>query len=74
MPVIKKYSNRKLYNTDDNKYINLEDIAKMIRNGADVQVVDNVTGEDLTAVTLTQIIMEREKREGISYPARSWLN
>jgi len=68
MPVIKRYSNRKLYNTDENKYINLEAIAKMIRNGEDVQVVDNVTGEDLTAVTLTQIIMEREKKEGDFVP------
>jgi polyhydroxyalkanoate synthesis repressor PhaR len=68
MPVIKRYSNRKLYNTDENKYINLEAIAKMIRNGEDVQVVDNVTGEDLTALTLTQIIMEREKKEGDFVP------
>lgn len=68
MPVIKRYSNRKLYNTDANKYINLEAIAKMIRDGEDIQVVDNVTGEDLTAVTLTQIIMEREKKEGDFVP------
>ena len=68
MPVIKRYSNRKLYNTDENKYINLEALAKMIRAGEDVQVVDNDTGEDLTAVTLTQIIMEREKKEGDFVP------
>jgi polyhydroxyalkanoate synthesis repressor PhaR len=69
MPVvIKKYPNRKLYNTEENKYITLDAVAKMIRAGEEVQVVDNVTGEDLTAVTLTQIIMDREKKEGEFLP------
>jgi polyhydroxyalkanoate synthesis repressor PhaR len=68
MPVIKRYPNRKLYDTRNNKYVNLETIANMIRDGEEVQVVDNVTGEDLTAVTLTQIIMEREKKEGDFVP------
>jgi len=68
MLVIKRYPNRKLYNTEENKYINLDTLASMIRDGQEIQVVDNVTGEDLTAVTLTQIIMEREKKEGEFLP------
>jgi polyhydroxyalkanoate synthesis repressor PhaR len=68
MPVIKRYPNRKLYNTEENKYVNLEAIAAMIKAGEEIQVVDNVTGEDLTAVTLTQIIMDREKKEGDFVP------
>jgi polyhydroxyalkanoate synthesis repressor PhaR len=68
MSVIKRYPNRKLYNMDENKYINLETIAEMIRAGEEIQVVDNVTGEDLTAVTLTQIIMDRERKEGDFVP------
>ena len=68
MLVIKRYPNRKLYNTEEKKYINLDTLAGMIRDGQEIQVVDNVTGEDLTAVTLTQIIMEREKKEGDFLP------
>lgn len=62
MPVIKRYPNRKLYDTDAKKYITLDGIAELIRQGAEVQVVDHTTDEDLTAVTLTQIIFEQEKR------------
>lgn len=64
MPVIKRYPNRKLYNTEAKQYITLDGIAQLIRAGDDVVVVDNVTGEDLTAVTLTQIIFEQEKKQG----------
>ena len=63
MPIIKRYPNRKLYDTDSKQYITLDGIASLIRGGEDVQVVDNVTGEDLTAVTLTQIIFEQEKKQ-----------
>lgn len=62
MPVIKRYPNRKLYDTDAKKYITLDGIAELIRDGAEVQVVDHTSDEDLTAVTLTQIIFEQEKR------------
>ena len=68
MLLIKRYPNRKLYDTQSNKYVNLEVIAAMICNGEEVQVVDNATSEDLTAVTLAQIIMEREKNEGDFVP------
>jgi polyhydroxyalkanoate synthesis repressor PhaR len=63
MPVIKRYPNRKLYDTDAKKYITLDGIAELIRHGAEVQVVDHTTGEDLTTVTLTQIIFEQEKKQ-----------
>ncbi|MCA9993124.1 MAG: pesticidal protein Cry15Aa [Ardenticatenaceae bacterium] len=63
MPVIKRYPNRKLYDTDAKKYITLDGIAELIRDGAEVQVVDHTSGEDLTTVTLTQIIFEQEKKQ-----------
>lgn len=62
MIVIKRYPNRKLYDTEAKRYITLNGIAKLIQQGEEVQVVDHVTGEELTAVTLTQIIFEKEKQ------------
>lgn len=64
MPVVKRYPNRKLYDTEAKQYITLDGIATLIREGNDVQVVDHATGEDLTAVTLTQIIVEQQKKRG----------
>ncbi len=55
---VKKYGNRRLYDTGDSRYITLEELAEKIRKGADVQVQDAKTGQDLTQVTLTQIIIE----------------
>lgn len=62
MPLIKRYPNRKLYDTEAKQYITLEGIAALIRAGEEVSVVDHTTGEDLTAVTLTQVIFDRERR------------
>jgi len=62
MAVIKRYPNRKLYDTEAKQYITLEGIADLIRQDQEVQVVDHTTGEDLTAVVLTQIIAEQEKK------------
>ena len=59
--VIKKYENRRLYDTGASRYVNLDDVARMVREGVEVQVVDARTGEDLTRVVLTQIIMEDAK-------------
>jgi polyhydroxyalkanoate synthesis repressor PhaR len=64
MAVIKRYPNRKLYDTEAKKYITLDGIAELIRQGEEVQVVDHKTGEDLTALTLSQIIFEQEKKGG----------
>lgn len=63
MPVIKRYPNRKLYDTQAKQYITLEGVAELIRRGEDVHVVDNASGEDMTALTLTQIIVEQEKKQ-----------
>lgn len=64
MIVVKRYPNRKLYDTSSKRYITLDGIAELIRDGQEVQVLDHSSGEDLTAVTLTQIIFEQEKKEG----------
>ncbi|HND10495.1 MAG TPA: polyhydroxyalkanoate synthesis regulator DNA-binding domain-containing protein [Pseudomonadota bacterium] len=61
--IIKRYSNRKLYDTQSSQYVTLEQIALMIRQGEEVQVLDNSSKEDLTSVTLAQIIFEEEKRQ-----------
>ena len=66
--VIKKYANRRLYDTSASRYINLEDLALMVRNGKDVQVVDASTGEDVTRVTLTQIIVEDARGQPSGLP------
>jgi polyhydroxyalkanoate synthesis repressor PhaR len=66
--VIKKYQNRRLYDTSAGRYVNLEDVAAMIREGVDVQVVDAKTGEDLTRVVLTQIILEDAKDQPTGLP------
>lgn len=63
MRVIKRYPNRKLYDTEAKEYVTLSGIAELIRDGHEIQVVDHTTGEDLTAVTLTQIIFEQEKKQ-----------
>ena len=62
MPIVKRYPNRKLYDTAARRYVSLESIADMIRRGEPVQVVDHATGDDYTTLILTQIIMEQEKR------------
>lgn len=61
--VIKRYSNRKLYDTSSRRYVALEGITQLIRQGNNVQIIDNTTEEDLTTVTLMQIIMEQEKKQ-----------
>jgi polyhydroxyalkanoate synthesis repressor PhaR len=61
--IIKRYSNRKLYDTQSSKYVTLEEIAHMIKAGEELAIIDNRTKDDLTAVTLTQIIYEEEKRK-----------
>ncbi len=63
MVLVKRYPNRKLYNTNAKQYITLDGIADLIRDGSEVQVIDNASGEDLTALTLTQIILEQEKKQ-----------
>ncbi len=61
--VIKRYANRKLYDTEDSRYITLEEIGQMIREGVDLKIVDNRSKGDMTTVTLAQIIFEEEKKK-----------
>jgi polyhydroxyalkanoate synthesis repressor PhaR len=74
MRTIKRYSNRKLYDTEDKRYITLEQIAVLVRENQDIKVVDNQTGEDLTTVTLSQILLEQEKRKETSLPKSFFTN
>ena len=60
--VIKRYTNRKLYDTVESRYVTLDEIAQMIKGGAEVKIIDNRSKEDLTSVTLAQIIFEEEKK------------
>jgi polyhydroxyalkanoate synthesis repressor PhaR len=62
MPDIKRYPNRKLYDTEAKRYVTLEDITEMIRADQDIHVTDHESGDDLTTLTLTQIILEQEKK------------
>lgn len=68
MPVIKRYANRKLYDMEAKRYITLDKIAEKIRKGEEIQVIDNVTGADISATTLTQIIYEQEKKQEGHFP------
>lgn len=63
LKIIKRYQNRKLYDTSDSCYVTLEDIGDMIKMGDEVQIIDNQTKEDLTGVTLAQIIFEEQKKK-----------
>lgn len=63
MLTIKRYPNRKFYDTEEKRYITLEDISSRIREGREVQVIDQSTGEEITSVVLTQIIFEQEKKQ-----------
>ena len=65
--LIKRYANRKLYNTDTSRYITLKGIAELVETGEDVRVVDNETGEDITSIALSQILVDSE-RESRSVP------
>jgi polyhydroxyalkanoate synthesis repressor PhaR len=67
--VIKRYSNRKLYDTQESRYVTLEEIEEMIRAGREITVVDAATGDDLTSVTLTQIILDNERNHRTTLPA-----
>lgn len=60
--LIKKYANRKLYDTRTSRYITLEGIAQLVREGHEIKVVDRDNGSDLTQVTLSQIVLSEEKR------------
>lgn len=60
--IIKRYQNRKLYDTHESSYVTLDEIAKMIKNGEDLRVIDNKTKNDITAATLTQLLYESQRK------------
>jgi len=66
--VIKRYSNRKLYDTQESRYVTLEELEELIRAGKEISVVDVSTSEDLTSVTLAQIILENERSHRAALP------
>lgn len=67
MITIKRYSNRKLYDTQAGRYITIEEIGQAVRQGEDLRVVDHASGADLTTLTLLQVILEEERK------AQGWL-
>jgi polyhydroxyalkanoate synthesis repressor PhaR len=66
--VIRKYENRRLYDTTNSRYVNLEEVAQILQQGNDVQVIDAATGEDITRLILTQIIVEDAKTPDSTFP------
>jgi len=75
MKIIKRYPNRKLYDTEESRYVNLDELARLVREGVELKVVDARTGEDLTSVVLSQILFEEERRTRKTPPEvlRSWI-
>lgn len=65
---IKKYANRRLYDTTNSVYINQDEVAQMVREGRDLQIVDAATGEDLTRLVLTQIVVQHAKEPDSAFP------
>ncbi len=66
--IIKKYTNRRLYDTTNSVYINQDEVARMVQEGHNVQVVDAATGEDLTRLVLTQIVVQHAKEPESAFP------
>ena len=60
--LVKRYSNRKLYDTSESRYVTLDEIGRWVKAGEDVKILENDSGEDLTAVTFAQIILEEERK------------
>ena len=66
--IIKKYSNRRLYDTENSKYITIAEVSEMIKNMENIQVVDAKTNDDVTAYILTQIVLEDAKNNNVLLP------
>lgn len=73
--LIKRYGNRKMYDTQASRYVTLDGVAELVRAGEDLRIIDNDTGEDLTAVTFAQVIFEEEKRKNgvLGLPVLRWI-
>lgn len=70
---VKRYGSRKLYDTEDSRYVSLADLARLIREGEEIEVIDNDSGDDVTAQTLMQVVLE-EGRQGSSELSSSFLH
>ncbi len=66
--IIKRYTNRRLYNTETKSYVSYEDLAKIVREGVDIKVIDSKTDEDVTKAVLIQVILEEEKKDKTVLP------
>ncbi len=66
--IIKKYENRRLYDTTNSRYVNLDEVSQAVRDGSEIQVIDAATGEDITRLILTQIIVENAKAPNSAFP------
>jgi polyhydroxyalkanoate synthesis repressor PhaR len=69
--VIKRYANRKLYDTEESKYITLGDVAQLLELGTDVQILDNDTNEDITGLTLAQLLLDAQRKKRRNLPLSS---
>ena len=66
--IIKRYGNRRLYNTETRSYVNYDELAKLVRDGQDIKVVDSISKEDVTKAVLIQVILEEEKNKKTILP------
>jgi polyhydroxyalkanoate synthesis repressor PhaR len=66
--LLKKYSNRRLYDTEQSKYVTIEEVSEMVKNDRDVEIVDAQTKQDVTAFVLTQIVLEEAKKNNLLLP------
>ena len=69
---IRRYPNRKLYNTETRQYINLDEVADLIRMGEEIDVQDYASGKNLTFLTISQVLLDQVKKRGDSYLERCW--
>ena len=65
--IIRKYANRRLYDTSTSKYVTINNLAKMVKDGIDFRVIDVTSGQDLTRFSLVQIILEIHLKQGLPY-------
>jgi polyhydroxyalkanoate synthesis repressor PhaR len=66
--VLKKYANRRLYDTDKSVFVSLSQVADLVKEGRDIEIRDDKTGEDVTAFILTQIVLEEVKKKSLLLP------
>lgn len=71
--LIKRYGSRKLYDTEESRYVSLEDLAHWVRDGQEIRVIDNASGDDVTSQTLSQVILE-QSRSGQDVPPSELLH